>query len=123
MVRVRATLFIYLRHIQLRLRDRKTDCAPRRCRATGIRDAICMQILFRRDSARGRIRTVANWDRARASGYVGIHSGPRTHARRVPSHLRPTFRPPFPVVALFVWSCHPLLPATRRPLDVAIVPS
>lgn len=126
---LRATLFIYLRHIQLRPRDRKTDCAPRRCRATGIRDAICMQILSRRcDSARGRIRAVTNPDRARArAGERGRENG---HSRRGPLCLRverspltfdPRFDPAFLVIAHLAPAapCRSLLPATRRSSDVS----
>lgn len=105
--RWRATLFIYLRHIQLQPRDRKTDCAPvlltslARARA---RDRNSRRYLHA-NSSQARFRTRKNPHRD--------ESGLRV---LVLSHLRPGVstgalsRPPL---------CRSLLPPTWRSLDAS----
>jgi len=70
-------------------------------RATGIRDAICMQILSRRDPARGRIRTVTNRDRARRARAQAMGRSPLTLLTRVSTPVSRR-RPPRPSVSFFI---------------------
>ena len=87
-----ATLFIYLRHIQLWPRDRKTDCTGRDQRCSGF--ATLFACKFFRDaiphaeeSAPWRIETVCEGE---------AHRDIRESRRFTSPHLRPSFLLSFP---------------------------
>lgn len=85
--------------------------------AAGIRDAICMQILARRDPARGRIRAATNRGRTsrRERGRLL-----RARARRMggpSSHLRPPF------LVTFLAASRSLSPAADLPLLALVIAS
>ena len=112
-----ATLFIYLRHIQLWPRDRKTDCTDGRGADTtvpGIRDAICMQIPPRRDSTRGRIRTMTNRECMRERGTDSGHPLGESRRFRVLSPSTSTFLRHLLHLRVLLPRC-PLSPALLHP--------
>lgn len=103
----RATLFIYLRHIQLPTRDRKTDCAP-----TGRPTGVAARARVRSRDRDSRRYLHANSFQARFRTRKNPHrdeSGPRARAR-VPSLF--TFDPAFRPAA--VLSLSPRLPPPLR---------
>lgn len=86
---LRHYLFIYATFNYDRETAKLIAPAAARANVPGIRDAICMQIFRRRDSARGRIRPVTNRDRMRGRG--PDESGETALTRVTSSHLRPRF--------------------------------